>query len=141
MTPNNLLVGDCSITIGCPVVTLEAPISPGEGIHGGEFVDVEGCEPVTQLLGVSLTGVQIGLPGTPDELETGSKSHFEYGDGDGGNEILSLSDLGGEYDDVDDPSISVLPSPMFLSTISKLGDLFQAGVVGSVSLLSVALKK
>jgi hypothetical protein len=142
ITPNNLLVGDCGIAIGCtaPLVALEAPISPGEGVRGGEF-GVEGREPVTQLLGVSLAGVQLGLPGTEDELETGGKSCFEYGDGDGGNEILSLLDPGGEYDDVDDPSISVLSSPMFLSTISKLGDLFRAGVVGSVNLLSVALEK
>jgi len=53
---------------------------------------VEGCEHVTQLLGVSLTGIQLGLPGHLDELETGSKSCFEYGDGDGGNEIISSSD-------------------------------------------------
>ena len=102
---------------------------------------MEGCEHVTQLLGVSLAGVQLGLPGTLDELETGSKSCFEYGDGDGGNEIISSSDPRGEYDEVDDPSISILSSAMFLSTISMLGDLFQVDVVGSISLLSVALEK
>ena len=98
IAPNNLLVGDCGGVSDCAVSlgTIDTPRPTGEGVRGGRFIGVEGHEPVNQLLGVPLSGVQLRLPGSEDKLETGCKFRFEYGDGDGGNEILSSSDSGGE---------------------------------------------
>jgi hypothetical protein len=55
--------------------------------------------------------------------------------------MLSSSDPAAENDDPDDMSASDFSSPVFSSTISKPGEAFRAGVVGSVSPLRVALEK
>ena len=94
ITPNMLLVGDC---------TGEAAVC-GDGIGGVEGRDDIGVAVICGVPGCEMSGPlssadspkRLGPARTDDALESGGGLFAEYREGEGGIEMLSSSDSSGE---------------------------------------------
>ena len=84
----------------------------GHGVHSGKFGGVE-CH-----------WLVVQLSGARDKLKTGGRIWFEYGDKDGGFEMLSFLNPVGEYDNANDALTSDVFSLIFLSIILKPREAF-----------------
>jgi hypothetical protein len=77
IAPNILLAGDRGRAIDCVISVMTLTLT-GDGARGDKFSGVDGRDIAFQLLGVTaLAGVQSGVPGAEDELETGGRFRCE----------------------------------------------------------------